>query len=869
MFLERWLLVLRMRVRSLFEGRQIDRELDDEVRDHLDTQIAAHIAAGMSPAAARSAALRGFGGVQQQKEEMRDASGLAAMRGSLSDLRIASRMFARRPAFSLMAAATLTLGLGASTTMFAVVNGVLLQPLPFPDPDRLMQISSAPEDRQFGRLLGLSEQLFLDFETNNTSFEHVAVYSSQPGVLTDAGDPTRISFAPVTAGFFGALATPAALGRTLLPGDQRPSHNPVVISDELWRTNFGASPDAIGRLVKLDGVSREVVGIMPPGFAFPDDADAWTPFQVVVSPRFSLIRMVLGRLRPGVSADQAQAELASLAPSPAGDPNWRTLVLPLKEREVGQVRRPLAILIAAVAFVLLVTCVNVANLVLVRMAERDRELAVRVSLGAGRRRLLRQLLLESGVIAVVGVLGALVLTATALPILIAMAPASAIPRSGLVRVDGRVIAFAAALAALTTLVFGLLPAFRATRGGHRLTGGTRTATRSADWLQGSLLVAEIALSVVLLAGAGLMLKSFLRLRGIDTGFSTANVVMATVDLAGPTYRTPSAGQAFHSVALTRLAAVPGVRAVGAINWLPLGTVSLGGDVVLDGGREAPRGYRAEKPAVSAGYFEAMGIKVLAGRAFAETDRGDSEPVSVVSRTVARDLWPGENAIGQRVRLFDEAPWLTVVGVVEDVTQQELSRQRSGAVYMLYLQTQRNQNRMTYVVRSASPPAPLVPSIRAALRNIDPAIPVPSVTPLDRLVSARTAPRAFQAQLLSIFSASALLLTIVGLYGVLSYAVSQRTREFGIRIALGATTTNVVRMVVRRTAVVAGVGISIGTVGALMLTRTLEGQLFEVRPTDPSTFASVLLLLSIAALSAAALPAWRASRVDPTIALRAE
>jgi putative ABC transport system permease protein len=875
MDVERWLLRARLRLRSLFFGRQIDRDVDDELRDHLDRQIAEHIAAGMTPAAARTAALRALGGVAQQQERLRDARGVTPLVNLMRDLRVAARMLVRRPAFAATAIATIAIGIGSSTATFAVVNGVLLQPLPFPEPDRLLRLSSAPVERLFGLAPGLGEAPFLDFQRGTRLFDSLAMFGTQASNLTGAGEPARVARAEVTTRFFDLLRVRPSLGRALADADV--SSPVVVIGERLWHTQFAAAPDVVGRSVRLDGVLHLVVGVMPAGFSFPDKAECWTPLAIGPSQGGnSFFRPVIGRLKPGATAAQAKAELESLTkPADATSDNWLTIASPLKDRIVGDVARPLGVLAATVAFVLLIACANVSNLFLVRTAERERELTLRAALGAGRGRLIQQLIAESLAIAIPGALLGVALAYVAMPALIALAPAGAIPRVELIRIDVTVLSVAALLALLSALAFGLLPALRAARRSQALVSSTRAIAPHGERLHAVFVVVEIALAVILLTGAGLMLKSFLRLSRVDTGFNATNVVTAAIDLPETSYRTAADAERFHHDALAAIAALPDVESAGVVNWLPFGMMSLRGDFALEGGRTLPPGYLVIKPAVSADYFRAMGIRLLDGRAFTDRDDERAQPIAIVTASVARELWPGERAIGQRLSLQtpprSASDWLTVVGVVDDIRQGGLTEDRSRAIYQPYQQVQSSffVSHMTFVVRTAADPTRLLPGIRDAFRRIDPDMPVPTLVPMSQLISAHTASPAFQARLLSIFAAAALALTIVGIYGVMAYAVTCRTREFGIRLALGSSSRDVVRLVVVKAIVLALAGVAIGVAGAFALTRVLGQLLFEVTPTDPPTFIAAVVLLAAAALTAAAIPAWRAAHVDPVVALRAE
>ena len=874
MGLDRFLSVIRMRLRSLFDSRGAERDLDDELRFHLEHAAAEQQARGLSPEAALRAARLSIGGVEQRKEECREARGLRMLANFARDLRLGCRLMRRRPAFAALLVATLAIGIGANSAIFAIVNGVLLQPLPFPEPDRLMLLSSAPVSPMFPNASGLDEDAFLRIGPRNTSFDEMALVSVAASVITGAAEPVRIRRASVSADFFKVLRVMPSIGGGFSRTDDRTAMAEIVIGETLWRHQFAADADVVGRVIKVDGEDHRVVGMMPLAFTFPDQADAWTWFQPA-PPRGgnTTLRVCVGRIKSGVSAAQAYAELEALTRPPTSTTeNWQVRVDPLMDRVVGDVRRPLLVLAAAVAFVLLVTCVNVANLLLIRMSERQRELIVRASLGAGRGRIVQQLLAESLVLAVTAGAAGMLLAAVALPALLALAPVGAIPRLDLIRIDGTVLFFTALLSLATTIGFGLLPAFRASRRGRT---ASRTVIESREALNSGLVVAEIAVSLILLTGAGLTLKAFLNLRAVDTGFETSGVSTATIDLPQSTYRTVEDAQRFYTEVLTALERLPAVDAVGTVNWLPFGTMSIGGDFLLEGGRVPSPSFNVDKPAVSADYFRAMGIRLVRGRVFSRADGPMAQPVAIVSESAGRSLWPGEEPIGQRISLRSpvRAPsdWLTVVGVVADIRQRSLTAAGTRAVYQSYLQVPRVPflQHGSFVIRVAADRQVLAADMRASVRQVDPDLPVPALVPMDARMAAQTAAPAFQARVLSIFATTAVVVTVIGLYGVLTFSVSRRAREFAIRMALGADASRLVSVVVRKTLVLAVIGVAIGTAGALGLTRLIERQLFGVAPTDLATFATVTLLMFGAVLAAAAIPAWRAAHIDPTSVLNIE
>jgi predicted permease len=876
---ERWLYTVPLRVRSLFRARQVDEELDEELRFHLEQRTQQYVDQGMPPADARYAALRAIGGVEQRKEECRDTRRVRLVQELIADLRYGCRLLRRTPAFTAAAVATLALGIGASVAMFTVVNGVLLRPLPFPQADRLHLVTHAPRG-PFITQPGLSDRNYLAFREQDRLFAHLAAVSSYTGKLTGGGDPAIVRAAKVTGDFFATLGVHPTLGRVLVTDDERRGQDKVVVlSDSLWRGRFGGDPAIGGKQIVLDGTSRTIVGVMPEGFSFPAGSEAWTPQQIRFDPHMTMMAIVLGRLKPDATIAQAKAEFGIfLRQRPGNSDDDGTAVsgvLPLQELIVGDIRRPLEIFAGAVTFVLLIACANVANLLLARASGRHREIAVRAALGASRARIVRQLLTESALVSLAGGAAGLLLARWGVPTLLALAPKGKVPRLEMIQIDGRVLFFALVVSLVTGMIFGFAPALRISR--HRLRSsllpGSRTWNAGQDRVRATLVVAEIALALVLLTGAGLMLKSFLRLRSVDTGFRPDNVVTLTVDLSGSEHATPDQLKAFHRAMLERLSTLPDALGVGAVNWRPLGTMLIHGDFQLEGGQPVPDGFTADKPAISPGYLSAMGIRLVGGRDFTARDDGASPGVAIVSRTIAR-MFPGENAVGRRITLETTprpADWLTIVGVVDDVKQWGPSEASHAAIYQPYLQVNRPffLSQMTFAVRTGSDPLRLAPAMRTILRDVDRNQPAQSIASMADVVDAATAQPRFQARLLGIFAALALALAIVGTYGVIAYAVSQRTHEIGVRIALGARPQAVLWMVIRRTLMLGALGVTVGTVGALAATRVLATFLFEVTPTDPTTFVAVAVLILGAALTAGVIPARRATRVDPLVALRHE
>jgi putative ABC transport system permease protein len=884
MSIERWLYVLRQRLRSLVAGHRLDRELDDELRDHIDRQIDVNIASGMSPAAARTAALRAMGGLQQRKEEARRTRGLGFVEDVGRDARYALRMLRRNRGFSAAAIGVLALAIGTSTTMFSIVNGVLFRPLPFPDAGRLYVLSSANFPGIFGRPPGLSEEQYLRVREKTRMFESVGTFTGGTANLTGQGDPIRIAAARVTPSFFAVLQAAPALGRTFRPDEDQPGRDHVVVVGErLWRDHLGSRPDIVGARLTLDGVSHEVIGVlaegaMPSALTFPGpDAVVWLPLEIRVTPGRSLSNPVVGRLAPDVTPAQAQSELESLtrpadAVASTGQP-WRTAVLPLKELLVGNADRPLAILSGVAGFVLLIACANVANLFLLRAMRRRQELAVRVALGASRTRVIRHLLVESLVVSTLGgVFGALLAFWT-VPTLQQFAPPGLIPRTETIAIDLVVLGFTCAVSMLSGLLIAIWPALQATDPGRGLVETGRTLTTRHQRLSGALVISEIALALVLSVGAALLLTSFLQLRAVDSGFRPDQVTTMTVDLPAARYGSLAGVHEFYEQTLSHLREVPGVSNVAAINWLPLGLILLRGDFTIEDGRSLPEGYGADKLSVSPGYFATMGIRVIGGRDFTNQDRENTQDVVIVSRSVARDVWPGENVIGRRIAVWGgaNARWQTIVGVVDDVRQQGPAGAPHPALYQPFRQVTRQPflTHATFVARVSGDAAAVAAAMRASVRRVDADQPILSITPMTDLIARQTALSRFQARAFGALAVFALTLTIVGVYGVLAYAVSQRRREIAIRMALGASGRDVSSMVLGRTLVLTSAGVTIGLGCALALAGTLRQFLFELSPTDPTTFVVVTATVAAAALAASAVPAWRATRIEPAEALRAE
>jgi putative ABC transport system permease protein len=859
-----------------------DASLDEEIRAHFAMAIADRIARGESPEEATAAARREFGNIGHVKEVTREMWGGVWLERLVQDLTYAVRSMRRAPGFAAVAVFTLALGIGVNTSMFTVMNGVLLRPLPFPNPDRLFVASFAPPPGPFTNVRGLYDSDFLQLVANDPLFERVTTFHSANLTLSSGGEPASLHAAAVTPEFYGVFGVAPFVGRVFAATESGASgDNVVILSNALWRARFGADRRVIGTSITLDGKRRTIIGVMPASFDFPAQTDVWIPLEVTVSVHETRMRVVVGRVRSVFTSAQAQAAWSTLAANFAKVPDMhrRSFVaelIPLKLAVVGDARRPLLIFGGAVAFVLLIACANVANLLLMRVAARDREIAVRAALGAGRMRLVRQLLTEALAISAFGSLLGVALAVAGVRVLLALAPSEMLPRASSVHVDGTVLLFTAGVSVVTALLCGLVPAFHATEPRLRasLAKNTRTVTGGHGRARALLVVGELALAIVLLTGAGLMLRSFHRMRSVDLGFRPAALLATTVDLPANVYRSAGEMRDYQQRVIADLSRIPGVTSAAAVNWVPLGGNLIAGDFHLEGGPRKLSGNWADKMVVSPDYFRTMGIDVQRGRSFTERDRMDAVPVVMISQSLAHRFWPRDDAIGKRITVVDKpgpGDWLTIVGVVGDVVQAGVTSKPDAAIYQPIAQTPQPffLSHVTFIVHPAGDSRAIAPAMRRVLRAADKTLPLQSVESMTDLIDRTILAPRFQSRMLLIFSVLALTLAVVGIYGVLAYGVAQRFHEIGIRIALGASSGRVVGQVLRRTVALTVPGLLIGVVSSLALTRVLVTYLFQVTPTDPATFVGVAALLTIVAFCASYVPARRASRVDPLIALRAE
>jgi putative ABC transport system permease protein len=855
-----------------------DDEIQEEIAAHLRLAIADRMARGESREAAERATRAEFGNITHVAEVTREVRRGLWLERLGQDLRYGWRALRRTPAFTAVAVATLALAIGANSAVFTVVNGVLLQPLPFRDPGRLFVASYLPTNIPFELPPGLDDRLYLTYRQHESRFEHITGYQRQELTWSGSGDATRLPGARISSSFFDVLGVQPALGRGFTAEeDQSGNDRVVILSDRLWHARFNGDRGVLGTTITLDGITRTVVGVMPRGFTFPAAAEVWTPLALQLDAGNSLIMPVIGRLRSDATVEQAKSELEAIARATPDDPSvdrrsMAAAIIPLKDTLTSHVRASLLILAGAVVFVLLIACANVANLLLIRAATRRHEMAVRVALGASRARIARQLLTESVLIALIGGALGLLVAFVGVRALLAMAPVGRIPRIDEVHLNGWVLAFTLAVSLITGMLFGLVPAQSGARREPQeaLGQGTRLVGGAHQRLRAVFVTGEIALALILLTGAGLMIKSFLLMRSLDTGYDASGVVTMAVDLPAVAYPDAARTQAFHTALLQRLARIPGARAVGAVSFRPMSDVGIMGDFEVEGATPLPHGYTVDKPTVSPGYFGALGIRILAGRDFTAADRAGAPGVVVLSETVARRLWPNERAVGKRISMQEHPgpnDWLTVIGVVNDVVQ-DAQLSRHSTVYLPYLQTTAPFfiNHMTFAVRPEPGAGNIAAAMRAALRDVDPAVPAQALQTMDQSMMDTIAEPVFQMRLLATFAFLALLLAALGTYGVLAYDIAERTREIGLRMALGATPGNVLRMVLGRTAALALAGAAIGVAGSLTLTSVLTKSLFEVKPTDPATLAAVTALLLLAALMAGYLPAQRATRIHALTAL---
>lgn len=884
------------RLRRLL-GLRVEEEVDSELAFHLEMKERDLVAAGHDPRAARERAVREFGDREAVARECRGIArrrnrkmSLAENAGELrQDGIFALRQLRRYPAVTAVAVLTLALGIGAVTAIFSAVNAAILRPLPFADPGRLLMLWEENAERGW-HMQTAAPANALDWREQVPAFEDVAMYADfqERATLGGVGEPRPVRTATVTGNFFSVLGVRPALGRTLRDDETwRTEERVAVLSHRAWTREFGADPEVIGRTVRLDGNPYEVVGVMPASFRFPfPEVDFWSPFgwspetrEAAFFRRAHWVRPI-ARLRPGATVEEADAQLRTVARRlqerhPVLNRGMGAGLTPLQRFLVGDTRTPLLVLLFAVGVLLLLACANVGNLLLVRATARHREIAVRSALGASRVRIARQMIVESLVLSGLGGLAGLALGWAATRVLAAVRPPELLADGGL-PLDWRVLAFTVAATALSGVLFGLVPAVWASRApvGEALKEGGRSggAGRGARRTASALVAGEVALAVLLVAGAGLLGRSFAQLQRVDPGFDPQNVLTASLSLPGTTYDTPEKAVGFFAEAVRRVGGLPGVESVGAVRQLPLTAPSWSSDFSVAGRGPEAFGTEVLHREVLPDYFRTLRVPLLRGRTFSAADLASGAPfVIVINESLARRHFPGEDPIGQRIA-FDRAPdststWRTVIGVVGD--EHQTSPAVPPRIEIFAPLNQEPNGNMTLVMRTAVEPTSLLPAVRRLVAEMDPDLALADVRTLEAVRAESMARERFLMLLLGAFAAVALTLAVVGVYGVLAQAVRQRTREIGIRVALGAGPAQVVRLVVRYGLGLVLTGVVAGLAAAALSTRAMGALLFRVEPTDAATLASVALLLALAGLAAALVPALRASRTEPSVTLRAD
>ncbi|HEY7058370.1 MAG TPA: ABC transporter permease [Vicinamibacterales bacterium] len=878
---------LLSRVRGACGLGRSDRELQQELDFHVRKLEEGHLARGLPPAEARRAARLELGGDTQIAETWRRQRGLPFIETLVQDLRYGARTLRRSPGFAAAALITLALGIGANSAIFTIVDAVLLRPLPYADPDRLVTVGDRNPD---GSSANVGFATVLDWRARSRSFEHLAMMRSWGPTLITNGEAARLAAVRVSWNYFDMLGVRPVLGRPFTADDDRPDHwRVLLLSDGLWRRRFGADPSAVGRTVVMNDNEYRIIGVMPAALEplgehryFSVEAEAWAPIgydlQSDSACRSCQHLRGFGRLTPGTTAADASAEMNAIRDQmrrehPSDYDAGSIAIVPLQDALTANVRSVLLVLLGAVGFVLLIACANVANLLLARSALRQRELALRAALGAGRPRIVRQLLTESVMLSAGGAVAGIVIAIVGVRALATLAPVS-LPRMGQVSVDARVLFFTLGISALTSVFFGLVPALRgaSTDVREKLTMDSRSSVGGPSRARGVLVVADLVLALVLLAAAGLMLRTVVALTQASPGFDADRILSLQFSLGGRSYEEDAAVVAFQRRVLDRLQSLPGVEGAALAGQIP-----FGGDYDCRGfhamGRMKPNSAEdpcVERYGISPAYLHVMNIPVLAGRAFTDADSTSGQQVILVSQATARLVWGTDNPLGAQVRIGDatSGAWRTVVGVVGDVHHADLTLPVQPAMYTP--QTQMTDSSVTAVIKSAAGgAAALAPAARHVLRELDATIPVYQVASLASLVEQSSAQQLFVMRLLAGFAIVALLLAAIGLYGVVAHGVAQRTREVGLRVALGACPADILRLVLSTGLPLVALGLVAGLAAAASATRLLGSLVFGVSPTDPVTFAGAGVLLAIVALLAHWVPLARALRIDPAVALRQE
>jgi putative ABC transport system permease protein len=857
-------------------GRRPAQEADAELQFHIDMRVQEYLGQGMSEADARRLALARLGdfagaraGCIEIDQRLQRRETMAAIWETLvQDIRLAARMLARQKLWTVLAVLTLGIGIGANSALFSIIHAVLLRPLPFAEPDRIMSLTVSAGGRD---LQGVEEPAYLAWKERVKSFSSLAAYGQARAIMKGAGDPEMIVGRVATYGYFSVFGTRPLLGRTFTPDEDKPGAPAVIVlSEQIWRRIYNADSSIVNRTILLDGTPVTVIGVMPAEFTKHGSALFWRPYRMrPPNPERGIFyTSVMGRLAPGASLETARAELEATLPKPTfgGEDVLKPVVMTLQERRYGDTRPPLLMLFAAVAVLLLIACANVANLLLARAARRQREFALRSAIGASAWRLVRFTLCESMLLSMMGAAVGLMIAAATLGTFVRLSPPT-IARAEGIAVNGTVMLFTFGLATLTGLVFGLIPALQIrrvdlnavlTNGSARTAGGARQS-----WTRRSLVVVELATALMLLTGAGLLLKSFATVTSIDPGVDPRRIVVTTIDLPRR-YEGATVSRYFDDF-VRGVAAIPGVESVAITDAPPLGGSRMSRLVEIAGGPKMPR---LDVSQVQSRYFRAAGMVVVAGRVFDDAEVGRRDPVAVLNETAAHVFGRGSPVVGQRLPLNGaKEPPVMIIGVVRDVLQRGVEAE---VVPMMFqpLPPADFGNYMTIVTRTRVEPRSIVPAIGALARRLDPLQPVPETKTLEERMAVEVAPRKFSFVLVGSFAMIGALLAVIGLYGVMSYLVAERTNEIGVRIALGADSGRITRFVVGEGAVMAAIGVVLGLAGSVAAVRLLRTMLFKVSIYDPMIFAGAAMLLVLTALVACAVPARRAAKLDPVDALRA-
>lgn len=887
----KWFNILRDRLRALRQRDTVINDIDREMRSHLDLQTEANIKAGMSPSEARQQALRSFGKVERAVDAAYDVKGGGVFETLLQDVRYGVRMLTKHKAFTAVAVITLALGIGANTAIFSVVNELLLRPLVYRDAERIVMLwEVTPEGR---RQNTTSRANFRAWRDQSSSFTQMAAFTDQRFNLTGDGEPEELSVQMATPEIFKVLGVDPLLGRTFLAEDDGAGKTPVaVLSYALWQRRFGGQPSVAGQPITLNGETFTIIGVMPASFQFHikhrsgtgRPAELWTILPMPIGPGANdrgRFLSVVARLKDGVAVEQAGAELRTIEARlsdevPQFNKNYSAEVLPLREQFFGSVRRPLWLMLGAVGFVLLIACANVANLLLSLATSREKEIALRAALGARRGRIVRQLLTESLLLALLGSALGLGFAWLGIKALVAISPRDLISLQS-VGLNVSVLLWTLGVSLLTGIIFGLAPALHISRLNlnDSLKEGGKSESAQAGGsrrLRSALVVSEIALAVVLLASAGLLIKSFVRLQQVDRGFNTDNILTMVVRLPDAGYSKDPQIVNFFVQAMERIRSLPGVRSAGVINFLPLyGGLGSATGFKIEGRPEPPpgQGPSTDVRVVDAGYFETMGIPLLRGRNFSNLELREPRRVILINEALARKHFANEDPIGKRldVAMFENPIWCEVIGVVGNVRYDSLIDESPPAVYFAHPDLA--YSFMTLVIRTDGDPASIAPSVQREIRGLDSNQPVSDVRTMDQVMSEWVSRSRFNTLLLGLFAALATLLSAVGIFGVMNYSVALRTRELGLRLAVGAQPRQVLMLVLKQGLLLTVLGVAVGLAASLALTRLLSGLLFGVEAFDLSTFTTISLLLMFVSLLACYLPARRAMRIDPLRALRYE